>query len=162
MKNESLTAAKKQPARTIDCTPTWESLVPWFISVLEDDTATQESKTIIKQEVRHMAQVADKHVAQIKREKVTSDNLLEKIAEIARPKFCGDTNILLDAKVKIAGIKGDDSYLNGLAGKSTHPFSRGYNSTGMIGIRLFPNQKVPEFIQDNCLNIDASKIMFIE
>lgn len=152
----------KKPAGTIDATPSWLSLVEYYLQIYLEDGTTHKKREAIKEHFIQCAKVADLHVAHTKRQSESVDDLMKNIIEIARPKFCGDTNILLDAKVKITGIKGDDSYLNGLAGRSCNPFVRGYNTTGMIGIELFPNQKLPAIVQDGCLNIDAGNIMFIE
>lgn len=151
---------KIKEKKTIDCTPTWESLVPWFISVLEDDSATDESKKIIKQEIRHMAQVADMHVTHVKSRKIDSDNLMERIVDIARPKFCGDTSIVINAKLKIIGMKGDDAEMNGLTGRTTHPFPLGYSTKGMVGIYLDPGQR--QVTTDDRANVEAKHIRFIE
>lgn len=153
----------KKPAGTIDATPTWLSLVELYLQIYLEDGSTKKQRDAIKEHFIQCAKVADEFVALLKKEnQKRSDDLFNRVVEIARPKFCGDTNIILDAKVKVTGVQGDDSYLNGLAGRSCNPFTRGYNTTGMIGIKLFPNQKLPAIVQDGCLNIDAGNIMFIE
>lgn len=149
-------------SRTVDATPSWLSLVDFYLQLYREDDTTSKQREAIEEHFRQCAKVADLHVANVKRQSDSVDDLMKNIIEIARPKYCGDTNIILDVKVKITGVKGDDSYLNNLTGRSCHPFARGYNTTGMIGIKLFPNQKLPAIVQDGCLNIDAINIMFIE
>jgi hypothetical protein len=90
------------------------------------------------------------------------DEFMKDIIEVARPKFSGDTSVILGAKVKIVLHTGEDAGLNGLVGTTCHPFPRGYNSTGMVGVRLFKGQKVPDYVLDNCVNVDANKVSFIE
>lgn len=50
---------------------------------------------------------------------------------------CGETNITLGTLVKINNIKDkDDLHLNGLTGKTTHPFAFGSTGKNWIGIFL--------------------------
>jgi hypothetical protein len=43
----------------IDMTPTWAGLLPSMLEVLENPTASHESKTIMREELARMAQGAD-------------------------------------------------------------------------------------------------------
>jgi hypothetical protein len=156
MQNETQTG-------TIDCTPTWESLVDEMMQKLEENQIPWNARQIIKENFRKMAQVADMYVAHLKKsEKKETDDLMKQIVKIATPKFCGDTSIILGAKVKITGFTGEDADLNGLTGLTRHPFCKGYNSTGMVGVWLYMGQKTPARIENNEINVDADKIMFIE
>jgi hypothetical protein len=87
------------------------------------------------------------------------DSLFQMIAEIARPKFCGDTSVIINARIKITGFTGDDAEMNGLTGTTTHPFPLGYNTKGMVGIYLDPGQN--QVSTHNRLNIEADKLFFI-
>ena len=49
---------------TIDCTPTWEGLVPAFIALIEIGTA--EGRATAVKEITRMAQIADQAVAATK------------------------------------------------------------------------------------------------
>ena len=51
----------KIPIATIDCTPTWSSLVTVLVSIIEDRTHEGREEAI--KHLRHMAQVADMYVA---------------------------------------------------------------------------------------------------
>lgn len=56
---------------TIDCTPTWEGLLPLLLTVYEQQTkkrgmAAQNAVTDIKTELRRMAQAADRWNAHCK------------------------------------------------------------------------------------------------
>jgi len=46
---------------TIDCTPTWEGILNWYLAVLED--GNREGKSIAKKELLRMAQAADSYNA---------------------------------------------------------------------------------------------------
>jgi hypothetical protein len=48
--------------KTIDMTPTWEGILPALIAVIENGT-TGEARANALNELRRMAQLADKHVA---------------------------------------------------------------------------------------------------
>ena len=48
----------------------------------------------------------------------------------------GQTNIDVNARVKIKNIKGKDKFLNGLVGNATHPFAFGETKKGWIGVWL--------------------------
>jgi hypothetical protein len=109
-----------------------------------------------------MAKMADLHTSHVGATKHLADTLMDRIIETARPKYCGDTSVILGAKVKIAGLKGEDEDLNGFIGVTRHPFHRGYNATGMVGVKLYPGQKVPVRIERNEINIDANNVIFIE
>src|SRR5690606_37306354 len=61
-------------------------------------------------------------------------NLFEYLADICKPKFCGQSTIMLQARVKVHGITGEDSYLNGITGTATHPFAFGETGEGWIGV----------------------------
>src|SRR4029077_7197842 len=150
---------KKEPAGTIDCTPTWSGLVNYYLQLLQEDTTTPKQREAITQHFRHMAKVADMYVEYTKQQ---DKDIMQKIVEIARPKFCGDTNIIIGAKIKITGFTGDNADLNGLTGTTCNPFARGYNTTGMIGVILYPRQIVPGRVENSKLNVDADKVFFIE
>lgn len=87
-------------------------------------------------------------------------SLFEKIAEICKPKFCGDTSVVINYRVKIMGFTGDEAEFNGLTGLTTHPFPRGYPTTGMVGIYLDPGQKAVH-IEGNRINVPADKVFFL-
>lgn len=87
------------------------------------------------------------------------DSLFEAIAEICRPQFCGDTPIIIDARVKITGFTGDDAECNGLTGRTTHPFPFGYSTKGMVGIYIDPGQKKISTEGDR-INVAADKLIF--
>lgn len=92
--------------------------------------------------------------------KKKTTSLLDQIAEIAKPKFCGDTSVIISARVKITGFKGDDAEMNGLTGTTTHPFPFGYNTKGMIGIYLDAGQKKVSTKGDR-INVEADKVFFL-
>lgn len=69
---------------------------------------------------------------------IKNDSVFKTICEIARPKFCGESTIILDAPVKIFGINGKDEYLNGVTGIATHPPDWGNTDKGWIGIIVDP------------------------
>lgn len=48
----------------------------------------------------------------------------------------GQTNIEVGRNVEIKNIKGEDSFLNGMTGKVTHPFGMGCTSKNWVGIYL--------------------------
>jgi len=50
---------------TIDCTPTWEGILPILVTGLLDGNDT--AKQIAKEELRRMAQLADAYVALVGR-----------------------------------------------------------------------------------------------
>lgn len=52
MQNEETTVVG-----TIDCTPTWQGILPYYLLVLQD--GTPEGQKIAKAELNHMAKVAD-------------------------------------------------------------------------------------------------------
>ena len=56
--------------KTIDCTPTWEALLPTLLEVIEY-SSNYESKAAIKRELTRMAKIADKYVQAIKDGKIT-------------------------------------------------------------------------------------------
>lgn len=86
-------------------------------------------------------------------------SLFEQFAEIARPKFCGDTSIVINARVKITGFTGDDAECNGLTGTTTHPFPLGYSTKGMVGLYLDPGQK--QVTTNNRMNVEAERVFFL-
>lgn len=137
----------------------WSSLIDRYVTMLRDSTTTERQVAAIRENLAKLARLVDRCTESVKQQ---DSELFDAIVKVTKPKFCGDTSIILDAKVKVTGFKGDDTHLNGLIGKATHPFSRGYNTTGMIGIKLYPNQKIPLIVTDNCLNVDSDKVMFIE
>jgi len=49
---------RKNP-RTIDITPKWTGLVRWFIRVLEDQSAAENAKKVIREELMRLAKFAD-------------------------------------------------------------------------------------------------------
>ena len=51
----------KKP-KTIDITPTWESLAPVMIDIIKNPHASFQSTKIAKEELLKMARVADKYV----------------------------------------------------------------------------------------------------
>lgn len=51
---------KKEILKTIDCTPTWEGILPIILNVLED--GSEKVKDDMKKELKRMAQIADKYV----------------------------------------------------------------------------------------------------
>lgn len=51
---------------TIDITPTWESLVPVMLAVLEDEHGSRESRDNMVNHLIHMARVADAYVNHLK------------------------------------------------------------------------------------------------
>ena len=53
----------------IDCTPTWEGLLPGMLGVLESTTASDESKQLIRDEILRMARAVDKANAAAKNDK---------------------------------------------------------------------------------------------
>lgn len=61
MSNEKI----EKLVRTIDCTPTWRSLVPALIAGLIDGSPT--SQKIAREEIERMALIADLYVAAQKR-----------------------------------------------------------------------------------------------
>jgi hypothetical protein len=61
-------ALKKQTV-TIDCTPTWEGILPWLIAMIEENGHSAQATTIAKEQLKKMAQVADKYVESIGKEK---------------------------------------------------------------------------------------------
>lgn len=67
---------------TIDCTPTWESLVTFFTKHLEDDRTPEDAKQIIRDQIRKMAQVADAYVDHLKKQEATL-KVLEKLPDLA-------------------------------------------------------------------------------
>lgn len=92
----------------------------------------------------------------------TSDDLMAQIVEICSPKFCGDTSVIINAHVKIFGLKdekGNPSNLNGLTGWTCHPFLFSKPTNGQVGIELTPFQKVS--IEGNRVNVPAENLMFI-
>lgn len=46
---------------TIDCTPTWEGLLPLMLAVLDNRKAKEEAKENVRKEIQRMAQIADKY-----------------------------------------------------------------------------------------------------
>lgn len=88
------------------------------------------------------------------------NSLFNKIAEICRPKFCGDTTIIINARVKIVKLTGDDAELNGLTGRTTNPFPRCYPTKGMVGIYLDPGQRKVS-TEGNRLNIEVENVVII-
>lgn len=46
--------------KTIDMTPTWETAVKIYISVLENDNASFEGKRIAREDLTALAQIVDK------------------------------------------------------------------------------------------------------
>jgi len=86
--------------------------------------------------------------------------LLEKIADICRPKFCGDTSIVINARIKITGYTGDDAKYNGLTGITTHPFPFGNQTKDMVGIYLDAGQREVT-IEGNRLNVEADRVFFL-
>lgn len=49
---------------TIDCTPTWEGILPLLIHGLENGSPT--ARAAVMEELTRMAQLADRYVAQTK------------------------------------------------------------------------------------------------
>lgn len=146
-----------------DRTQTWESLVDKMIEKIEGNGIPWNARQLIKEEFRKMAKTADKFVAYQKQvNKQETESLMERIIEISKPKFCGDTSVVKNAKVKIVGFKGEDADLNGLTGRTCDPFPKGYNATGMVGIKLFASQIVPARIENSEINIASDKLFFIE
>ena len=48
----------------------------------------------------------------------------------------GQSKIDVGARIKIKGIRGEDSFLNGLVGSVTHPFAFGETKKGWVGVWL--------------------------
>jgi len=48
--------------KTIDITPTWESLAPVMIDIIKNPDASFQSTKIAKEELLKMARVADKYI----------------------------------------------------------------------------------------------------
>lgn len=87
------------------------------------------------------------------------DILFNQIAEIARPKFCGDSSIVINARIKIYGVVGEDSFLNGITGTSTHPFASGETSKGWIGIYVDPDHLSNPY--GDKLNVHQDNVRFL-
>lgn len=88
--NETITYNGKQVG-TMDCTPSWESMLAYYLLVLEE--GNDEGKKIAKQELKNMAKIADMFVAQRKAwqddesfnvgyTRVISDNLLATLVDL--------------------------------------------------------------------------------
>lgn len=95
-------------------------------------------------------------------ETTTFDDLMKKIVEICRPKFCGDTTIMINAHIRITGLKdkdGNSSTLNGLTGWTCNPFPFSKPTTDIVGIELDPFQKVS--VEGNRVNVPAANLFFI-
>ena len=69
----------------------------------------------------------------------------------------GQTKLEVGTLVKIKGVKGEDSVLNGLEGKVTHPFAFGCTKKGWIGLWLYENS-----IYGNHLNIKENEVAVIK
>ena len=146
---------------TIDLEPTWQSLVEGFIEVLQNPKAKEESVKTVRDALYQMATVCDHYRQEQKRKEKETDKLLAGIVDICKPKFCKDTSVILSAKVKLTGFSGDQIYLNGLIGTTTHAVSTEPESApGLVGINLYPGQRKP-FSHDR-INVPAINIMFIE
>lgn len=61
---KSTTVYEGKEVETIDCTPTWEGMLNYYLLVLEN--GNEEGKKIAKEELRNMARMADVGVASIK------------------------------------------------------------------------------------------------
>lgn len=147
--------------KTVDLEPTWTSLVPVFIGILQNDEASQESIKTATDALYQMASVCDTIRRKQKREEAERENLSARIVEICKPKFCGDTSIIMGAKVKLWGFSDELSYLNGITGITRHPYDIGQRSTkGLVGIQLDPFQTHP--FNSDTLNVESDHIMFIE
>lgn len=48
--------------RYIDLTPTWQDVLPAMLAVIQNPDASQESRTVMFEELGRMAKVADAHV----------------------------------------------------------------------------------------------------
>ncbi len=57
-------------SNTIDCTPTWSSLLPSMLAVIENPKSNLNSRVVIKEELERMAKIADAYV-KLKAEKVS-------------------------------------------------------------------------------------------
>lgn len=58
----------KQKIMTIDCTPTWLSLLPFIIERLEGNNIKSEEREFLHSELRKMAKAADSYVTIVKHE----------------------------------------------------------------------------------------------
>lgn len=72
----------KEKVQVVDCTPTWESLLPVFFAILED--GEQEGKDLVRAELTHMAQVADQHNVFVKEYKEEARNTIEKVLPLLK------------------------------------------------------------------------------
>jgi hypothetical protein len=52
-------APKKIKVATIDCAPTWQGILPWYLSALTDDKTKIEGRKIARDELAKMAKAAD-------------------------------------------------------------------------------------------------------
>ena len=75
MQNEE---QKNNVIKTIDCTPTWLSLMPLYLELLENGD-NKESKEMIKSEIKRMALIADTYVLSQKAGKVLPIAKLKKL-----------------------------------------------------------------------------------
>ena len=157
---------EKKVVGTIDCTPTWSSLVHWFIAILEDGTATEKAKEGIRKSILQMAQVADSYVDYLKEQEKQKQEIGNCIVEAARPKFCMETSVILGAKVKLTRFEGTDKIFNGLIGKTYHRFVDEPNNTkGYVGIMFYPNQIVMDGKKTTAasfMNVHSDNLFFID
>jgi hypothetical protein len=56
----------KNKIKTIDCTPTWEGMLPSILALIEEGNGTKESYKIAKEELLRMAKIADQYAALVK------------------------------------------------------------------------------------------------
>ena len=71
----------------------------------------------------------------------------------------GQTNIEVGTHIRIKGVTGEDSDLNELTGRVTHPFAFGCTQKGWIGIYL--DDENSGFL-DNKVNIRETELQVIE
>ena len=72
----------------------------------------------------------------------------------------GQTKLDVGQRVKIANIKGEDKFLNGLTGTVTHPFAFGETKKGWIGVRLEAGKAIMPY-GGNC-NVKENEIVIID
>lgn len=60
------TTIKGKKVRTIDVTPTWQSLVPWLLQCIREGGKAGE---MAEDQIMHMARVAQAHVDYLKTQK---------------------------------------------------------------------------------------------
>jgi hypothetical protein len=72
----------------------------------------------------------------------------------------GQTEIRVGQRIKVVSATGEDAYLNGITGKSTHPFAFGCTDKGWIGVVV--DTGFESLIAHGRINIPVNEIQLLE